>query len=817
MPDYSKLTVVKLREELQKRGLPKTGLKPILVQRLSEADAQSQEVGSTKDAEAVEPSVLKSKKAAVDEPPPPAQAEASGGVGDGEAQINGSESEGRQAPKPSKTEPTVTTDSISENVVSSDIQHVKEPASPKPEEANKEPLPHPVDDAASVTEKDVAQETSTETLVDTALCAPDGIIGESSAIEGASAGTSGSIPHSPEKTAQEQASKHTILIEPPSEEVNNLSAHHENSNEVQQLDIVDVTEKKEGQSLAPSIEEKLLPNESETAESTQLLEEESIEEESSLTKNTQLTESTQTLVSVTTSEVLEDSRKRKRRSQSPVPSSIEITQKRKKMEGSRSHVKLPEDVTGEAQVAEASASEDITMVVPEVVMEESTVVETIISEDTTLVDAISAQPHTAVPNSLDTQHSPDKPKETSSKPTGTEITAPAEHTNETESRLINRSLSDALKEPQADLDEISSRPSPSDTRFKNLFPGSSKREASPTGQLTIPDQDDRVVSPAVHPATAALYIRNFMRPLHSGHLQDHLNALARPFGSTGTEEMIKEFHIDNIRTHCLVRFVNTSAASRVRANLHNRVWPDERTRRPLWVDFVPEEKLKNWIDIQRGAASTGRGQPATRWEIVFEEERDGMKAYLQEVGTGPPGLTGSKLPQLQNLQRPDATAAAAAAAGQGVYGAPSGPRSREADLRIAAPQAPQAPPSTKPADRGRGFQALDDLFRSTVVKPKLYYLPVSKSTADKRLDKLDAGRGGGRGGNELRKYTFEDGLLVDRGPLYGARGRGGQAHGGGGGGGGGGGYRGYGVFHSRGGGGGGGGGGYRGDNWRDRR
>lgn len=800
MPDYSKLTVVKLREELQKRGLPKTGLKPILVQRLSEADAQSQEVGSTKDAQAVEPSILKSKKAAVDEPPPPAHAEASGGVGDGEAHINGSDSEERQPSNSSKIEePTVTIDSVTENVVSSDIQPAKEAES---EETKKELPPHPVDDAASVTEKDVAQETPAETLVDTALRAPDGIIEESSAIEGASAGASGAIPHSPEKTLQKQVSTHIIPTEPPSDEVDHLSAN-ENSNEVQQLDIVDVTEK-EGASLIPSTEEKPLPSGTETAESTQLSEKELIEEKSSLTKNTELTESTQALVSVTTSEVLEDSRKRKRRSQSPVPSSIEITQKRKKMESFRSDVKLPEDVTGEAQAAEASTSEDITMVVPEVVMEEPKVLEASTSEDTTMVDATSAQPQTIVPNSLDTQNSSDKPGDIISKPTGTEITAPTEHTNDSEPRLINRRLSDALEEPQADLDETSLKPSSSDTRFKNLFPGSSKREVSPTRQLAYPDQDDRVVSPAVHPATSALYIRNFMRPLHSGHLQDHLNTLARPSGSTGTEPLIREFHVDNIRTHCLVRFVNTSAASRVRSNLHNRVWPDERTRRPLWVDFVPEEKLKTWIEIQRAAASTGRGQPATRWEIVFEDERDGTKAYLQEVGSGPPGLTGSKLTQLQNLPRPET--AVAAAAGQGVHGAPSGPRSREIDTRAAAAQ---APPSAKPVDRGRGFQALDDLFRSTVVKPKLYYLPVSKSTADKRLDKLDAGRGGGRGGNELRKYTFEDALLVDRGPLYGARGRGGHGHGGGGGGG-----RGYGGFHGRGGG---GGGGHRGDNWRDRR
>lgn len=800
MPDYSRLTVVKLREELQKRGLPKTGLKPILVQRLSEADAHSQEVGSTIDAEAVEPSILKSKKAAVDEPPPPAQVEASGGVGDGEAHINGSDSEGRQPSKPSKTQPTVTTNSVTENVVSSDIQPAKESTSPEPEETSKKPPAHPVDDAASVTEKNVARETPAETLVDTALCAPDGIIEESIAIEDASAGTGGATPHSPEKTVQEQAFTQTTPTETPSDEINNLSAN-ENSNEVQQLDIIDVTENKEGKSLVPSTEEKPPPNESETAESTQRSEEELIEEKSSLTKNTLFTESTQASVSVTTSEVLEDSRKRKRRSQSPVPSSIEITQKRKKMEGSRSDVKLPEDVTGEAQAAEASTSEDVTMVVPEVVMEEPKIVEVSTSKDTAMLDATSAQPQTAVPNSLDAQNSSDKPEDTDRKSTGTEIIAPAEHTNESKARLINHRLSDVSKEPHADPDETSVKPSPSDTRFKNLFPGSSKREVSPTRQITYPDQDDRVVSPAVHPATSALYIRNFMRPLHSGHLQDHLNALARPSGSTGTEELIREFYLDNIRTHCLVRFVNTSAASRVRSNLHNRVWPDERTRRPLWVDFVPEEKLKTWIEIQRAAASTGRGQPATRWEIVFEDERDGTKAYLQEVGSGPPGLTGSKLTQSQNLPRPDATATAAAA-GQGVHGAPSGPRSREIDLREAAPQ---APPSAKPVDRGRGFQALDDLFRSTVVKPKIYFLPVSKSTADKRLDKLNAGRGGGRGGNELRKYTFEDGLLVDRGPLYSTRGRGG--HGGGGG-------RGHGVFHGRGGG---GGGGYRGGNWRDRR
>lgn len=801
MPDYSKLTVVKLREELSKRGLPKTGLKPFLVQRLSEADAQSQEVGSTKDAEAVEPSVLKSKKAAVDEPPPVAQAEASGGVGDGEAHANKSDSEER---RPSKTEPAVSKDSVTETVVSPDIQPGKEAAPPGPEETNKEPPAHSVDDAPSVAEKEVAEDMPARTLVDNALLVPDGKTEESNAVEGASASASGAIPHAPENAIQEQDTTHTIPTETQSEELDNLFAN-EDFNEGPPLVNVDVAEQKGGESLAQSTDEKPLSNEIEAAESTQLSVKELNEEKSSLTKNTQFTESTQASMGVTASEVQEDSRKRKRRSRSPVPSAIELNQKRTKMESSRSDVKLPEDIMEETQVVEASTSGDTTMVVPEDVVQEPRVVEASTSVDTTMVDATPAQPQTAVPNDSDTQNSSSPPGDANSKPAETINTAPAENTSESKPVLTNHRLSDASKEPQADLDETSLKHSPSDTRFKNLFPGSNKREASPTRQPTYPDQDDRVVSPALHPATSALYIRDFMRPLHPGHLQNHLNTLARPSGSTGTEELITEFFLDNIRTHCLVRFINTSAASRVRSSLHNRVWPDERTRRPLWVDFVPEEKLKKWIDVERGGfPSTGRGQQAMRWEVVYEDERDGMQAYLQEAGSGPPGVTGPKPTQSQHLSRPDGTAAVAT--GQGVHGAPSGPRPREIDPRAAA--AAQAPPSAKPVDRGRGFQALDDLFRSTAAKPKLYYLPVSKATAEKRLDKIDAGRGGGSGSNELRKYTFEDGLLVDRGPLYGARGRGG--HGGGGGGGGGG--RGYGGFHGRG-----GGGGYRGDNWRERR
>jgi hypothetical protein len=43
MADYSKLKVVDLKAELKKRGLPQSGLKQALVDRLSEADARKEE------------------------------------------------------------------------------------------------------------------------------------------------------------------------------------------------------------------------------------------------------------------------------------------------------------------------------------------------------------------------------------------------------------------------------------------------------------------------------------------------------------------------------------------------------------------------------------------------------------------------------------------------------------------------------------------------------------------------------------------------------------------------------------------------------
>lgn len=297
--------------------------------------------------------------------------------------------------------------------------------------------------------------------------------------------------------------------------------------------------------------------------------------------------------------------------------------------------------------------------------------------------------------------------------------------------------------------------SPSDTRFKNLFAPPARTSPPPAK-----DSQDRIISPALHPATSALYIRDLMRPLNPSTLRSHLAALATPPSSSPDPDTVTQFYLDSIRTHCLVGFSNVSAASRVRSGLHDRIWPSERDRKPLWVDFVPEEKLDKWIDVEQTTKSD-RGQAAKRWEVVYETEDEEVRAYLQEIGTDSSG--GRIGQQSASAPMPDTV--------QSSREAPSGPRIKDLNHNSRQPRGG--------ASEGKGFQALDDIFRSTVAKPKLYFLPAPKSEAARRVELLAAGRGGGRS-DELRRFSFEEDRVVDRGPEFGRSGRGGLGRRGGG-------------------------------------
>lgn len=288
-----------------------------------------------------------------------------------------------------------------------------------------------------------------------------------------------------------------------------------------------------------------------------------------------------------------------------------------------------------------------------------------------------------------------------------------------------------------------------DSRFKNLFTG----EPQGTTMAISRSHDsayeegepDRVIEPAIHPATSALYIRDIMRPLNSELFKSHLVTLATPPGQDSDPEVITSFYIDTIRTHAFVSFSNTSAASRVRSALHDRIWPDEKTRKPLWIDFVPVDKLDDWIDREQVKTGAGRA-PAKKWEVYYDVDNEDrhVTAILQES-------TGS----LTQIRRPSESIAPVQAPHPTKFdNAPSAPRS----FNIRGHGAPT------------NTVRLDELFKSTTTLPKLYWQPVSKSLADTRLDKIDAAMSkdavdGRPISGAINRYTFEDGdRLVDRGP-----------------------------------------------------
>ncbi|KAH6715710.1 hypothetical protein BKA61DRAFT_672000 [Leptodontidium sp. MPI-SDFR-AT-0119] len=288
-----------------------------------------------------------------------------------------------------------------------------------------------------------------------------------------------------------------------------------------------------------------------------------------------------------------------------------------------------------------------------------------------------------------------------------------------------------------------------DSRFKNLFPETSAQSSTPAmGDIRESEEfePERNISPAIHPATPALYIRDFMRPLNSAQLQAHLAHLAAPPGHDDDPDVIIKFYIDPIRTHAFVSFAKVSAAARVRSALHDRIWPDEKTRKPLWVDFIPAEKVQEWIDLEQDNRSGGR--TGKKWEVNYNVDEDRhVTATLQEVGSIPRSSQSIAAPSLPV----------------------SSPQNAQTIRNMNIPTGPLLIRGQAPVV-ATGRERLDILFKCTTAKPALYWQPVSKERVERRLDRLDGAlskdAAAGRPiQGDVHRYTFEDGdILVDRGP-----------------------------------------------------
>ncbi|KAI8958682.1 hypothetical protein F5Y11DRAFT_335495 [Daldinia sp. FL1419] len=262
---------------------------------------------------------------------------------------------------------------------------------------------------------------------------------------------------------------------------------------------------------------------------------------------------------------------------------------------------------------------------------------------------------------------------------------------------------------------------------------------------------ERDVEPSIHPATSALYIKNFMRPLRPQTVKEHLLTLATPMGAPVEDDTIVDFYLDTIRTHAFVLFNTISSASRVRTALHNRVWPDETNRKALWVDFIPSERFAEWVDIEQ--TSTGGRGSTNRYEVMYDNDEDGnVIVKLEEFdGVGPTTKQPPLAPEPQPERKPSIPTGPSRS---GIEGAPTGPRGFNSNRA----------PAVHPSRAGR----LDQPGLSTEARPRVKYQPVSEDLARRRLDTIAAAKTKDFDrdfGKDYKRYYFENGdTLVDRGP-----------------------------------------------------
>ena len=317
------------------------------------------------------------------------------------------------------------------------------------------------------------------------------------------------------------------------------------------------------------------------------------------------------------------------------------------------------------------------------------------------------------------------------------------------------------------------------------------------------DEVDEATEPARHLATSSIYIANLKRPLQEAGLRRHLEAIARSkHENDDAPSPILMLYLDQVKTHALVLFNSVVAASRARAALHGHKYPvNELGRDPLFVDFVPDDKIAEWIDHEKNADGTGR-TGGLRWHVVYtaageavHEEIGGGVGRAQPNASRNASIASAPITALINQQplelfpnrgnqdsgiHPSRRRIVDANTDSSIHLSrrsivdsntdaavhPSRrslvPDTAPAPSRAQAVPHPQPPP-TNPKPSSASFNALATRFSQTTTKPSLYYKRADASLANKRLDILedatsrDWRESDRRVGDTLFRYSFEFG------------------------------------------------------------
>ena len=328
----------------------------------------------------------------------------------------------------------------------------------------------------------------------------------------------------------------------------------------------------------------------------------------------------------------------------------------------------------------------------------------------------------------------------------------------TEENLLSRS-SHAVSSGLAD-----SLPPAQDAFTKQ---STSRHEVSLTSHIPSNMVLEREVVPSLHPATEALYIRNFMRPLRALDVKSYLASLATALEATEPEDII-DFHLDHIRTHAFVLFSNISAASRVRTALHDKVWPEEVNRKPLWVDFIPAEKVREWIDEEE--SSRASSSTTNHFVVLYEDDGFGsvtprLASSSSAAAKGAPtsGPSGGRGPPTPTTMMPPPKEPRI------VNAVPTGPRSLRRFGVDFQQQALDGSGLDIPPPRGPAHKEAGGEVKYTTARPGVSWQPVSPELAQARLQDMrsyytkEVDRDMGPE-SEINRYTFEGKYrFVDRG------------------------------------------------------
>ncbi|KTW28132.1 hypothetical protein T552_01991 [Pneumocystis carinii B80] len=124
------------------------------------------------------------------------------------------------------------------------------------------------------------------------------------------------------------------------------------------------------------------------------------------------------------------------------------------------------------------------------------------------------------------------------------------------------------------------------------------------------NKKEEILEP-IHKLTSAVYIRDLTRPLQASQFKSYLLDIIKDMDEI-KDNIFKQFWMNNLKTHAFIVFTNVDHAKIVRDVLHKSIWPYEKGRQPLWVDYVPEDKVDEWINIEEQSPRD------TKWEVIYD-------------------------------------------------------------------------------------------------------------------------------------------------------------------------------------------------------